>query len=427
MEVLEKYPVQLDNAYLRSRTITCHWELVRPADYTHNFVIPPDLTQSMQPAVTNTRSEKNKPGDLDESVKKQGLALEVVASIDPKMWKFSGQIVGALTGFYAVKAKGKSWFQDRKWLEQDWRKIDSDVDIFAIETNSAEISADSVRDRHQAMANEVIAKFTSSRLRTEFVTLSGGGIISFEHIAGSLCRGWLNDSPIDFCLDTIGAAVGNYIGLSSLSWALGWPRTPKSRLADIKLIVCARQIQGSPARLQAVRDLYVHPVNIRANHWGFIIACLKYDKAQQKLRVHTYMYEPLIDDDYHEEMETVWDGIAKVEGGEERKEREGLRGLVERWHEELMPESLLVMDRIEWVEVSQQPDFACCGIMVVAQVHNYLTENLERQQYQVTKNDVRVMRLRMLWTIMCYSQERVMSDSDTASTSQIRQQLLDQL
>ncbi|KAG7375381.1 26S proteasome non-ATPase regulatory subunit 11 [Phytophthora pseudosyringae] len=374
MEVLEKYPVQLEDAYLRSRTITCHWELVRPADYTHNFVIPPDLTQSMQAAVTNTRSEKNKPGDLDESVKKQGLALEIVASIDPKMWKFSGQFVGPLTGFYAVKAKGKSWFQDRKWLEQDWRKLDSDVDIFANETNTAEISADGVRDRHQAMANEVIAKFTSSRLRTEFVTLSGGGIISFEHIVGSLCRGWLNDSPIDFCLDTIGAAVGNYIGLSSLSWALGWPRTPKSRLADIKFIV--------------------HPVNLRANHWGVIIACLKYDKAQQKLRVYTYMYEPLIDDDYHEEMETVWDGIAKVEGGEERDEREGLRGFVERWHEESMPESLLVVDPIEWVEVPQQPDFACCGIMVVAQVHNYLTENLERQQYQVTKNDVKVMRLR---------------------------------
>jgi hypothetical protein len=29
-----------------------------------------------------------------------------------------------------VKAKGKSWFQDRKWLEQDWRSLEADVEIF---------------------------------------------------------------------------------------------------------------------------------------------------------------------------------------------------------------------------------------------------------------------------------------------------------
>jgi hypothetical protein len=42
----------------------------------------------------------------------------------------SSQFVGSLTDFYAVKAKGKSWFQDRKWLEQDWRSLEADVEIF---------------------------------------------------------------------------------------------------------------------------------------------------------------------------------------------------------------------------------------------------------------------------------------------------------
>lgn len=91
MEMVEKYPVQLEDAYLRSRTITCHWELVRPTDYKHRFVIPPDLTRSMQAAVTSTRNNsRNKPNEPDESMKKRGLVLDIVASIDPKLWKFSG-------------------------------------------------------------------------------------------------------------------------------------------------------------------------------------------------------------------------------------------------------------------------------------------------------------------------------------------------
>ncbi|KAF1782501.1 hypothetical protein GQ600_12261 [Phytophthora cactorum] len=51
--------------------------------------------------------------------------------------------------------------------------------------------------------DEVIAKFTSSRLRTEFATLSGKELFSFENIFGGLCRGWLNDSHVDFCLKNL--------------------------------------------------------------------------------------------------------------------------------------------------------------------------------------------------------------------------------
>ncbi|GMG17489.1 unnamed protein product [Phytophthora fragariaefolia] len=39
----------------------------------------------------------------------------------------SNRYVQFLSGFYAVKAKGRAYFEDRKWLEQDWRKNNSDV------------------------------------------------------------------------------------------------------------------------------------------------------------------------------------------------------------------------------------------------------------------------------------------------------------
>lgn len=120
----------------------------------------------------------------------------------------SSKIVGTLTGFYTIKSKGRSWFEDRKWLEQDWRNSTQMWIFFAEETDTAGISADAVRGRHRVLSNEVISMFTSSRLRTEFATLSGKAQISFDNIVGGLCRGWLNGSPIDFSLETLGASVG---------------------------------------------------------------------------------------------------------------------------------------------------------------------------------------------------------------------------
>ncbi|KAG3080699.1 hypothetical protein PI125_g20370 [Phytophthora idaei] len=87
--MMDKYPVQLEDAYLRARTIECQWEAKRPADYMHTFVIPADLTRSMQAAIKAARMEQRPPGELDDRVKRQGIALDIVASVDPKLWKFS--------------------------------------------------------------------------------------------------------------------------------------------------------------------------------------------------------------------------------------------------------------------------------------------------------------------------------------------------
>ncbi|KAG7377017.1 hypothetical protein PHYPSEUDO_012324 [Phytophthora pseudosyringae] len=89
VEMMERYPVQLEDAYLRARTVECQWEAVRPEAYMHNFVIPIDLTRSMQAAATTARNEQHKPDKLEGRVKKHGIVLELVVSIDTKLWKFS--------------------------------------------------------------------------------------------------------------------------------------------------------------------------------------------------------------------------------------------------------------------------------------------------------------------------------------------------
>ncbi|ETM41283.1 hypothetical protein L914_12935 [Phytophthora nicotianae] len=129
----------------------------------------------MEAAIKTAKVEQKELDALDDRIQQQHITLDLVASIDPKFWKYSGAFVGALTTFYAVKSKTRSWFEDH-------------VELFGMETGTSEISSPPVQDRHQKLANEMISKFTSSSLISEFVTSSGKGLIRFSNIVGGLCR-----------------------------------------------------------------------------------------------------------------------------------------------------------------------------------------------------------------------------------------------
>lgn len=89
MDTLAKYPVQLEDPYLRARSIECRWEAMRHTDYMHAFAVPIDISRSLQAAVTTAWKEQDSPGPLEDSAKNQGIVLDIVATIDPKLWKFS--------------------------------------------------------------------------------------------------------------------------------------------------------------------------------------------------------------------------------------------------------------------------------------------------------------------------------------------------
>ncbi|OWY96644.1 hypothetical protein PHMEG_00033042 [Phytophthora megakarya] len=307
-------------------------------------------------------------------------------------------------GFYAVQAKGHMWLEDRKWLEQDWKRIESNVNLFADETGCNELPTEAIPKRHQALANEVISKFASCRLRTQFLTLSGKGMICFDNIIGHICRNWLNDSVIDFCMETIGTFIGNCYVLSSLMWSVVWPKLPRTSIRDTKFIV--------------------NPVNLDSNHWGVIIVRLSYKGGSNNvLRAQACMYEPLVDEgDEHSVGRSPKDLNDK-----NSNEQEGFRSWLQRWHKESMLECNFVISKAEWVKWPHQPDATSCGVLIVAHTYNYLTENTEGQKCKVSKSDVTVMRLRMLWTIMHRSKELSISKHDAATTANINQKLQDQL
>lgn len=399
-DMLKKYPVQLEDPYLRSRAIQCAWEPMRSTAHMHAFVIPVDLAQSMAAAVKTARKELLRPGPLDEKLKQNGVVIDIVASIDPKLWKFSGTYVGSLTTFYAVKSTVRKWFEDRKWLEQDWRKVESDVKFFGAETATAGLSASAIRERHRFMANEVISKFASTHFSCEFVPLSGNCVVSFENIVGGLCTGWLNDSPIDFCLSHLACVTEQCYTLTSLTWSVGWPKVPKAPIAATKFII--------------------HPVNLSDSHWAVIIVHLQYIDATDTLRVNVYMYEPLIDEGYRDAVETVWEGIKKLV-------KEGLSSFVARWCQATAPNTTLRVAPIEWIETPQQPDTNSCGVLVVAQAYSYVIGDLEWQRCNVSKEDVNVMRLRMLWTILSNSRQTGPDRAAAVKTKTIHGKLVEEL
>ncbi|EEY58428.1 26S proteasome non-ATPase regulatory subunit 11, putative [Phytophthora infestans T30-4] len=220
----------------------------------------------MEAAICTARKEQREPDKVDSTVSQKGVVLDIVATIDPKLWKFCSRYVNAASVFYRVKAKAKSWVEDRKWLERNWIKVDSDVDLFAKETKTWGVTREAVRNRHQVLANEVISKFSDRRLRSEYATKCGKVTICFEDVVGRVCRGWLSDSSIDFCLSEIAASTEGCRVLSSLLWQIGWPATPRVQLRDIKFVV--------------------HPVNLSASHWGTIIVNLGVSDGQIHARPH---------------------------------------------------------------------------------------------------------------------------------------------
>ncbi|POM76185.1 LOW QUALITY PROTEIN: Hypothetical protein PHPALM_6605 [Phytophthora palmivora] len=121
--------------------------------------------------------------------------------------------------------------------------------------------------------------------------------------------------------------------LSSLTSVVEWPSTPKTPITATKIIL--------------------HPVNLKANHWSIIITKLRYNEAAHELRVHIFMYEPLIDEEYREDMEMESNGITNMTG---ELVKEGLRGFVERWCQKSSPNIKLHIYPIEWVNAPQLPD-----------------------------------------------------------------------
>ncbi|OWZ00254.1 hypothetical protein PHMEG_00028597, partial [Phytophthora megakarya] len=202
-EILDAFPLIMDEAYLRGRLLSCQWKTVRPADYRYNFTIPDDLVRSLRAKFSV--HEDDDQSRLSKEEKQQGLVRDMIISIDPQLKKFSRDFVYSMAGFNRVKAQTKHWINDMKWLEKNWTEVDAThVGLFAHEAGVLGLhGSDSLR-RNQELATQVIPKFRTACLRSRFQLLSKRASLLFEQIVGHLGReSLLNDTVIELCLQCI--------------------------------------------------------------------------------------------------------------------------------------------------------------------------------------------------------------------------------
>ncbi|ETN22934.1 hypothetical protein PPTG_02670 [Phytophthora nicotianae INRA-310] len=109
----------------------------------------------------------------------------------------------------------------------------------------------------------------------------------------------------------------------------------------------------------------IQPINQKESRWGIIVLALRYAGNTD--------IEPFIDEECHEDMEDVWKGS---EDHEKRLAMEDLHAFAKQWCQASTPAIKLSIGPITWVEVPQQPDFASCGVFVMAQVYSYVAMNL---------------------------------------------------
>lgn len=135
---------------------------------------------------------------------------------------------------------------DQTGLDENWLS----GELFCVGIKTAGLAPQADRVRHKDIANEIISKFASSPLRAAFATRSNTLWLGFDNIIGALCRGWLSDCAVDFCLEAIAWSIGQTLMLSALFGVVGWPTIPKTPILET--------------------NFTVHSVNLNANHWRLI-------------------------------------------------------------------------------------------------------------------------------------------------------------
>ncbi|ETI30369.1 hypothetical protein F443_22508 [Phytophthora nicotianae P1569] len=129
-------------------------------------------------------------------------------------------------------------------------------------------------------------------------------------------------------------------------------------------------------------------------------------------------------------MIAVWKEIVKHKGKnivEESEGKEGLIDFVKRWHCASARGYQIIISPVEWIETPQQPDAVSCGVLDVAQAYSYLTESMRLQEHGVSKRDVSVMRLKMIWMVVWHSKKRSISVYDADKANRICELLQKQL
>jgi hypothetical protein len=303
--------------------------------------------------------------------------------------------VSKLIHFYDLKAKVRAWESDLRWLRRGWNRVESEVpnvELFALETRSATSIPDASNAEHnQACADQVITKFERSSLATRFSFPLSTSSIQFAEVVGYVARNcWLNDTCVNLCVQAICSLKEGCLAFNSLiddTTGMRPPVVHETAYWDEPLV----------AEISAY-SYFVMPVNIRNVHWVVMIVNVSYRAGT----ITVYFYDPM--------------GMPCVEL--EDKWEEMLLPFIRRWHDACSTQwkkanenpnvsnwPLFDFPKVNkvWLKTPKQPDASSCGVMIIAQVYSTVNElgGVCTSDDKLSNEYVAIMRLRMLWMLVC--------------------------
>ncbi|KAF4035917.1 hypothetical protein GN244_ATG12060 [Phytophthora infestans] len=414
--ILDAYPRAMTDAFLFGREPVCRRELVCPADFEYNFVVPIEIARTMERVLNQEREQTRRRNQL-RSINNEEHSqrhTELIVSYGELRKKFTRQAVFRLTNFYSISRICTAWEKDVNWLSMSWNQEENgEVELFSLESH---INSGREGGRDRGCADDIIVKYKSASFQTAFMLPSGNFSVTFNDVVGSVARNcFLTDTVIQMCLQYLcDLRDGCRVFESSFGLA-SWPSTPTI------------QGQRTPTGDEIVENLslmkyLVYPCNISCEHWTLLVA-----KVDFKEKISVFLYDPI--GKYETETEREWDHgcIHLFSNGTRIGSSSEWSGIQNRASNNQPTLPLLKLPKVkkEMLRNPIQPDGASCGVMILAQAYA-LVNNVTRfnTKRSVSMSYVRSMRLRTLWLLLCYSNEQSFPQERRASCKGIQDQLL---
>ncbi|KAF1781383.1 hypothetical protein GQ600_9588 [Phytophthora cactorum] len=320
---------------------------------SHPFVIPEDLVKSLTAALQT----KNLEVQLNTGSKvcaSSSTVLDVDAS--PEATKdlvvkfksagpmFSSSRVDAMMNFYQLKKNTVNWKSDVSWLKDDWSaSCGVNIESFAAEVGARGMSGEQKRQLHCRLAHDFVEQYNTACLQSHYSMPSTRITTYFWEIVGYLAGNkWMNDSTVNYAIQAITGPRTDVRVLSSHVLRSGFPKRKQTqKLSEVTSVIL--------------------PVNHKNIHWTLIIVTVNYTRARM---IGVHFYDPLAGRPYKMGLECIW--------------RDKFWSFIHRWHKETL-----------WRHDHRYSVFI--------QGHGQF------ELQEVTKDVVKVMRLRILWVILCGS------------------------
>ncbi|ETO69745.1 hypothetical protein F444_13727 [Phytophthora nicotianae P1976] len=358
----------MDDDFMNTRVAESCRSAVSTEDFDYNFVIPKSLVIKLKAVIQAERNKRPKSKYFNTEGEDTDSNNEAIVAYFPGVTpRFTSEAVFKMAEFYNVVKKCSAWRADMEWLQTTkWSEISANPELFKVETDSDDLYLTSAGGKHQELANEVMEQLEGACLNSTFRLSSGEGTVKVDTLVGMLARDrMLSDVIINFSVRCICEALGDCYALDSFSPTMGCPKPPQTRISTFHYLV-----------------LPLHLSNI---HWGVVVVAIAYKRDVPCFT--PYYYEPMCGSSYSDAMELAYTSTVLP--------------FLKMWHDQTMPhEDYPVESSKIWIKSPKQPDGTSCGVLTIAQIYSLLKDSLQFSQGCVTKEDISVMRLRIMWMIV---------------------------